>query len=313
VTPRGVLVTGGTGFIGGHAIRRLLERGIPVWVWSRDAAGARRKSGAAVNVVDRLADIPEAAFIDGILNLAGAAAIGPPWTRARRQVLIDSRVKTTDAVIAWCVTRAQRPAVLVSASAIGYYGGFSGPRGDEWLDETSPPQAGVFQSDLCRLRELATRPAEDLGIRVVNPRIGLVLGADGGILQRLALAAKLGGAAVIGDGRQWMSWIHVDDLVRVLERALEDGTLKGPVNAVAPEPVRQREFQRALTRALRRPLLLRIPAFLLRAGLGEMAELLIQGQRVAPHRLQALGFEFAHVALDGALRNLISHEKGEEP
>jgi uncharacterized protein (TIGR01777 family) len=312
MTPRGVLVTGGTGFIGGHVITRLLARGIPVWVWTRNVRGARKKLGARVNVVGALADIPADAPIDGIVNLAGAAAIGPPWTRARRRVLIDSRVKTTEAVIGWCATRVARPAVLVSASAIGYYGGIAGPGEDEWLDESAPPHSGAFQSELCRLRELATRPAEALGIRVVNPRIGLVLGRDGGILQRLALAAKLGGAAIIGDGRQWMSWIHVDDLVRVLERALEDESLSGPVNAVAPEPVRQRDFQRALTRALHRPLLLRIPAFALRASLGEMAELLVKGQRVAPRRLQALGFVFAHATLDGALRNLTSHEKGEE-
>ncbi len=308
MTVRGVLVTGGTGFIGGHAIRRLLVRGVAVWVWSRDAAAARKKLGTTVNVVGALADIPADAPIDGIVNLAGAAAIGPPWTGARRRVLIDSRVKSTEAVIAWCAARAQRPGALVSASAIGYYG----PGEDEWFDESSPPQAGVFQSELCRLRELATRPAEDVGIRVVNPRIGLVLGADGGILQRLALAAKFGGAAVIGDGRQWMSWIHIDDMVRVLERALEDETWSGPINAVAPEPVRQREFQRALTRALRRPLILRIPAILLRAGLGEMAELLIKGQRVAPRRLREAGFGFQHPSLDGALRTLITNERGEK-
>jgi uncharacterized protein (TIGR01777 family) len=300
MTTRGVLVTGGTGFIGGHVINRLVARDTPVWVWSRDAARARQRLDAAVNVVGHLGDIPADAPIDGIVNLAGAAAIGPPWTKSRRRVLVDSRVKTTETVIAWCATRAQRPGVLISASAIGYYG----PGEDEWFDEASPPQPGVFQSDLCRLRELATRPAEDLGMRVVNPRIGLVLGEDGGILQRLTLAAKLGGAAVIGDGRQWMSWIHVDDMVRVLERALDDATWSGPINAVAPEPVRQREFQRALTRALRRPLLLRIPAVLLRASLGEMAELLIEGQRVAPRRLREHGFEFAYVTFEDALRQL---------
>jgi uncharacterized protein (TIGR01777 family) len=301
---RGVLVTGGTGFIGGHVIARLLARGIPVWVWSRDAVRARRKLGSVVNIVGALTDISASAPIDGIVNLAGAAAIGPPWTKSRRRVLIDSRVKTTEAVLAWCAARAQRPRVLISASAIGYYG----PGGDAWFDETSPPQAGVFQSELCRLRELATRPAEALGIRVVNPRIGLVLGRDGGILQRLALAAKFGGAATIGDGRQWMSWIHVDDIVRVLERALDDDTWSGPINAVAPEPVRQREFQRALTRALRRPLILRIPAFLLRASLGEMAELLVKGQRVAPRHLQSAGFDFTHDTLEGALRHLLDGE-----
>jgi uncharacterized protein (TIGR01777 family) len=297
MTLRGVLVTGGTGFIGGHLIRRLLERDVAVWVWSRDPAAARKKLGVSVNVVGALADIPPDASIDGIVNLAGAAAIGPPWTTSRRRLLIDSRVKSTEAVIAWCAARLPRPGALVSASAIGYYG----PGEDEWFDESSPSRAGVFQSDLCRLRELATRPAADIGIRVVNPRIGLVLGADGGILERLALAAKFGGAAVIGDGRQWMSWIHIDDMVRVLERALEDETWNGPINAVAPDPVRQREFQRALTRALRRPLVLRIPGALLRAGLGEMAELLVKGQRVAPRRLREAGFGFRHPTLDGAL------------
>jgi uncharacterized protein (TIGR01777 family) len=300
MTLRGALLTGGTGFIGGHVIHRLLERGIPVWVWSRNAAGARKKLGVGVQVVGALDEIPADAPIDEIVNLAGAQAIGPPWTKARRRVLVDSRVKTTEAVIAWCATRAERPRVLVSASAIGFYG----PGGDEWFDEASPPQP-VFQSELCRLRELATRPAEALGMRVVNPRFGLVLGADGGILQRLALAARLGGAAVIGDGRQWMSWIHIDDMVRVLERALEDETFRGPVNAVAPEPVRQREFQRALTRALRRPLLLRIPAGPLQAMLGEMAELLTKGQRVSPRGLREAGFEFGHPALEGALRDLL--------
>jgi uncharacterized protein (TIGR01777 family) len=311
VTVRAVLVTGGTGFIGGHVIARLLARGIAIWVWTRDVRGARKKLGTGVNPVRALAEIPADAPVDGIINLAGAAAIGPPWTRARRRVLVDSRVETTKEVVRWCATRAQRPRVLVSASAIGYYGGFVGPDADAWLDEESPPQSGAFQSELCRLRELATQPAGELGIRIVNPRIGLVLGRDGGILQRLALAANLGGAAIIGDGQQWMSWIHIDDMVRILERALDDEALSGPVNAVAPEPVRQREFQRALTRALHRPLLLRIPAFALRASLGEMAELLVKGQRVAPRRLQALGFEFAHVTLAQALRNFTSNEKGE--
>lgn len=307
MTMRGVLLTGGTGFIGRHVIRRLAQRGAALWVWSRDAAAARRHLGAGVNVMGALADIPADSPIDGIVNLAGAPAIGPPWTTARRRVLIDSRVKTTEAVIAWCAARAQRPHVIVSASAIGYYG----PGGDEWFDESSPPQPGVFQSDLCRLRELATQPARDLGLRIVNPRIGLVLGRDGGILQRLALAAKLGGAAVIGDGRQWMSWIHLDDMVRIVERALDDDAWHGPINAVAPEPVRQRDFQRALTRALRRPLLLRVPAFALRAGLGEMAELLVKGQRVAPRALQSAGFEFAYRTLEGALQSF--YTRGETP
>ncbi len=296
---RGVLLTGGTGFIGGHAIRAFRSRGVAVWVWSRDAARAQRRL-PGVHAVAALSEIPADAPIDAIVNLAGAAAIGPPWTAARRRVLVDSRVKTTEAVIAWCASRATRPAVLVSASAIGYYG----PGDDAWFDERSPPQA-MFQSQLCVAREAATHPAEALGIRVVNLRIGLVLGSDGGILRQLALAARLGGAAVIGDGRQWMSWIHIDDLLRIVDRVIGESSWSGAVNAVGPHPVRQREFQQALTRALHRPLLLRIPAALLRLSLGEMAELLVKGQRVAPRRLADAGFTFAHPDLDGALRHLV--------
>jgi len=297
---RGLLVTGASGFIGGHVVRAALARGDTVWAWSRDARQARRRLPAEVRVVEVLAEIPETETIDAIVNLAGAPVIGPPWTRARRQLLIDSRVKTTAAVLAWCAARSRRPAVLVSASAIGFYG----PAGDNWLDEGSPPQP-VFQSQLCLAREAAADAAVPLGIRAVNLRIGLVLGADGGIFTRLALPAKLGLAARIGDGRQWMSWIHIDDLVRIVEHAIENDALQGPVNAVAPAPARQGEFQRALTRALHRPLWMWIPGAALRVALGEMAELLVQSQRVTPRRLLEAGFIFRHASLAGALDELV--------
>lgn len=296
---RGVLFTGATGFIGPHIVRALRARGDTIWVWARDVAKARRLFGGQVNVVGALAEIPATAPIDGVVNLAGAPVVGPPWTRARRQLLIDSRVKPTQAVLAWSDKRAAPPRTLLSASAIGFYG--SGD--DGWLDEDSPPQE-VFQSQLCLQREAAADQAEVLDIRAVNLRIGLVLGSDGGIYPRLALAAKLGGAAVLGDGKQWMSWIHVDDLVRIVEHTLDDESMRGAVNAVAPGPVRQREFQRALTHALQRPLLLRVPAGLLRAGLGEMADLLISSQRVAPRRLLEAGFDFRYATLEAALADL---------
>jgi uncharacterized protein len=300
MTTRSVLVTGATGFIGGHVIRALLARGVNVWAWSRDVNRARRKLPDAVRVCGSPAEIPAVERIDAIVNLAGAPVIGPLWTKARRQLLIDSRVKTTQAVLGWCATAGSRPQVLVSASAIGFYG----PAGDNWLDETSPPQP-VFQSKLCFEREAAANAAESFGIRAVNLRIGLVLGADGGILRSLALPAQLGLAARIGDGQQWMSWIHIDDLVRVFDRVLEDSSMRGPINAVAPEPVRQGEFQRQLTRVLHRPLWLRIPGVALRLALGEMAELLVQGQRVTPRRLLDAGFTFQHAALERALVDLL--------
>jgi uncharacterized protein (TIGR01777 family) len=297
---RGVLVTGATGFIGGHLVRVLRRRGDAVWVWTRDADRALARFGPHVHVVTRLADIPPGARVDSVVNLAGAPVIGLPWTRARRQLLIDSRVKTTQTVLDWAATRQQPPRVLVSASAIGFYG----PAGDTWLSEDSAPTA-AFQSRLCVEREAAANAAEALGMRAVNLRIGLVLGADGGIFPQLARPAKFGMASRIGDGRQWMSWIHIVDLLRIIELAIDEPALRGPVNAVAPAPERQGDFQRALARALRRPYFMRIPALALRLALGEMAELLVQGQRVAPRRLLNAGFEFRHFTLASALRDLI--------
>jgi uncharacterized protein len=271
-----------------------------VWVWTRDADRALARFGPHVHVVTKLADIDTDARIDSIVNLAGAPVIGLPWTRARRQLLIDSRVKTTQAVLDWCAKRAHAPRVLVSASAIGFYG----PARDAWLTEDSPAQGG-FQSQLCIEREAAANAALAQGIRAVNLRIGLVLGADGGIFPRLAFPARLGGAARLGDGRQWMSWIHIADLLRIVERAIDDPAWQGAINAVAPAPERQAEFQCALARACRRPFFLRIPAAMLRLAMGEMAELLVEGQRVAPARLLRWSFEFRHFTLASALRDLV--------
>jgi uncharacterized protein (TIGR01777 family) len=297
---RGVLVTGATGFIGGHVVRTLRKRGDAIWVWTRDADRALARFGPHVHVVTRLEDIPAGARVDAVVNLAGAPVIGLPWTRTRRQLLIDSRVKTTQAVLDWCATRSQPPRVMVSASAIGFYG----PAEDEWLTEDSPAKE-VFQSRLCMEREAAANAAEAQGIRAVNLRIGLVLGNDGGIFPQLARPAKLGLAARIGDGRQWMSWIHIVDLLRIIELVIDEPSLRGPINAVAPAPERQGDFQRALARSLRRPYFMRIPAAALRVTLGEMAQLLVQGQRVAPRRLLNAGYEFRHFTLASALRDLI--------
>jgi uncharacterized protein len=302
---RGVLITGASGFIGGHVTRLCATRGWTAWAWTRDVARTRARLGDAAQVVARLEDIPADAPIDAIVNLAGAPVIGPPWTQGRRRLLIDSRVKTTDAALIWSGRRASRPRVIISASAIGFYG----PGQDEWLDESSPPQPQTFQSQLCMAREQAANAAGHLGMRVVNLRIGLVFGADGGVLPRLALPAKLGMAAVIGDGRQWMSWIHLEDLLRIIERALTDESVAGAVNAVSPTPVRQREFQQALTRILHRPLWLRVPAWALHTALGEMAQLLVRGQRVKPLRLSEMGFEFRHPTLEGALQDILTHAR----
>ncbi len=306
---RAVLLTGGTGFIGGHVVRMLRRRGDAVWIWTRNPDHALTRFGPHVHVVTTLDEIPADTRIDAVVNLAGAPVIGPPWTKKRRRLLIDSRVKTTQQILDWCASRldpraigtATPPRAMVTASAIGFYG----PGADEWLTESATPQ-DVFQSHLCVEREAAANAAEALGIRAVNLRIGLVLGGDGGIFPRLALPARLGMATTIGDGRQWMSWIHITDLVRIIEVSMDDARWRGPINAVAPAPERQRDFQRALARACGRWHLLRIPGALLNVALGEMAELLVKGQRVAPRRLLDAGFEFRHYTLASALRDLVA-------
>lgn len=296
---RRVLLAGGTGFIGTHLATALQSRGDEVWIWARNVARAKRRLPGSLRVVGSLEEIPENT-IDAIVNLAGAPAVGPRWTRARKQLLIDSRVLPTRALLAWSERRAARPAVMISASAIGFYG----TGGETLLDEQSPPTQ-EFQSRLCQQREAATAHAAALGMRVVNLRFGLVLGADGGIFSRLALAARFGGAAILGDGTQWTSWVHLRDALRAIQLVLDDVNIHGPVNVVSPEPIRQREFQRVLTRIMHRPLWLRMPEPLLRLMLGEMSELLVRSQRVVPRKLEDRGFEFEFPSTEAAISELV--------
>lgn len=297
--PRTVLVTGATGFVGGHVVRRLVARGDAVIALTRNPELALDRFGPQVRIIARLEELDDATRIHAIVNLAGAPILGLPWTRARRRELVASRIETTRALAALMARLRQPAGVLVSASAIGYYG----VRGEEMLDEQAPP-ADEFQSRLCRQWEEAAIAAGSCGTRVVRLRIGLVLGRDGGALPQLLRPARFGFAAVLGSGQQWMSWIHIDDLVRLVEFSLDTPRVSGVLNAVAPRPATQRQFQRALTRVLRRPLLLRVPAMVLRVMLGEMARLLVDGQRVLPVRAMALGFHFGFRRIDQALLDL---------
>lgn len=296
--PATVLVTGGTGFIGGQLVRRLVARGDRVTVLTRDADKARDRFGPHVRVVTDLQDVSSP--VDAVVNLAGAPILGMPWTNGRRRKLLDSRLATTRAIGALCARLPRPPAVVVSASAIGYYG----VRGDEPVDEQGDSQP-IFQSQLCREWEEEACRLESEQTRVVRLRFGLVLGGDGGALPQLARPVSMGIGAVIGSGRQWVSWIHIEDLVAMIERALDDPGWRGVFNGVAPEPVTHHRMQRALARTLRRPLWLRLPGFVLRAGLGEMAQLLVDGQRVVPAHALAAGFTFRHSRVQDALDHLL--------
>ncbi len=299
-TGRVVLVSGATGFIGGHVVRRLIARGDTVWIWTRDAERALDRFGPHVRVVTQLDSIASDARIHAIVHLAGAPVFGLPWTASRRRHLIASRVDTAQSLLDLCGRLQNPPRVWVGASAIGFYGVHE----DEWLTERAPPSEG-FQSQLCEAIEGATLSAAALGLRVVLLRIGLVLG-DGGILPRLALPTRCALGAVLGRGEQWVSWVHIEDLTRIVLFALDTPHLSGPVNAVAPRPVRQRAFQRSIASALGRAQWLRLPAAPLRWLLGEMAQLLVDGQRVYPARLVAERFPFRFVTVSVALRDLLA-------
>lgn len=301
---RTVLITGATGFVGTHLVRSLLARGDALIVLTRDPARARKLLGHEVQIVSELAALGASTPTDAIVNLAGARILDRPWTRSRRAVLMSSRIGTTNALIALGERLERRPRVLVSASAVGYYG----VHGDESLDEQAAPQP-IFQSMLCQQWEQAASAAERLGIRTVTLRLGVVLGRDDGALPALVRPVRMGLGAIIGTGSQWMSWIHIDDSVRLIEFCLDSATLRGAVNAVAPGAVTHRAFQQQLAATLHRPLWLRIPGPLLRVALGERAQLLVDGQRVVPAQASAAGFQFRYHDLGAALQQLLGRPR----
>jgi uncharacterized protein len=297
-----VLVTGGTGFIGTALVRQLLAEDRRVVLLTRDARQAAAAFGPRVVAVEGLDAIPAETRIGAVVNLAGAPILGGPWTAARRRVLLGSRVATTRAVVALIARLEREPAVLVNASAIGFYGARAL---EEALAEDAAPRPGEFQSDLCAAWEAEAFRARDVGVRVVALRFGLVLGHGGGPFPPLAAAARLGLAATLGDGRQPAPWVHLDDAVGLVRFAMAEPSLDGAVNAVAPEAVAQGGFAAATARVAGRPSWLRVPAAPLRAALGEMAELLLAGQRAVPARALAARYHLRFPTLHGALTDLM--------
>lgn len=297
---RTVLVTGATGFIGQHLCRRLLEQGDGLIVLSRDTRRARAIFGAHARVVASLDEISTPERIDVIVNLAGARILAMPWTKARRAELLDSRLRTTNRVTELIARLANKPEVLINASAIGYYG----VRGDEEITEAARGQP-IFQSHLCQTWELAAQAAEQHGVRVCRLRFGLVLGADGGALPDLARPARMHLRMVLGSGQQWMSWIHIEDLLNLLCFCIERNEMRGGINVTSPRPVRQEQFVATLAAQFGRSIPLRVPEAVLRTALGEMSQLLLDGQRVLPTKALCRSFEFRFAELDVALRDLL--------
>ena len=292
------LITGGSGFIGSALCRSLVADGHRVTVLTRDIERARGRVPEAVFLIDRL-DFAE--NIDAVVNLAGENLAGGRWTAARKHEFVGSRIGTTKRLLDWIDRQDSAPAVLVSGSAIGWYG----PRGDEELDEDADI-GNDFSAHLCRDWEAEASKAEALGVRVCCVRTGIVLGADGGALKKMLLPFRAGIGGRMGSGRQWMSWITRADIVALIRWLIDHDSARGAYNGTAPAPVTNAEFARALGAALNRPTLLPTPASALKLLFGEMADILLTGQRVVPRRAMAEGFAFKYPQLSAALSAVLA-------
>lgn len=295
-----IVIAGGSGMVGQALAEKLSARGDEVVILARDPAAVRTGRGVAWGGSD-VGWKAEMRNASAVVNLAGSGIADKRWTDKRKKELRESRVVSTRALVDAMTESPDASRAFVSASAVGHYGS----RGDEELDETSGPD-GSFLSKLSVEWESEAFRASEVS-RVVVLRIGIVLSLRGGALAKMLPPFRLGGGGRLGSGTQWMSWIHVDDLVSMIEWAIATGTARGVYNATAPAPVTNAEFTRALGRALSRPALLPVPAFALRALLGEMADpLLLNGQKVLPRRATSEGFHFAHLEIESALRSLLA-------
>ena len=322
-----ILITGSTGLVGtalvdalahdGHTVGRLVRRGssvegiVPGAKAGKSAGQNQRQANGGGEVIDvawnpTTCDLESAPFgddlskaegSDAVVNLAGASIAGGRWTEERKALLRSSRVHTTRELVTALGKLSARPKVLVTASAIGYYG----TRGDELLTEESKPGED-FLARLSQEWEAEAVKAEALGMRVVRARFGIILAKHGGALPQMMRPFQFGVGGRLASGEQWMSWVTLRDVVAVIRYALGDPAASGAMNVVAPQPVRNADFTRELARAMRRPAIFRAPAFALRLALGEMADtLLLYSQRVKPAHLERAGYRFLHSQLSSAL------------
>lgn len=289
------LITGGTGFIGKALTHTLLAKGNHVTVLTRNIKSAAKHMPQQVTLIRDLSEITNAASINYIVNLAGEPLFGGLWTQKRKQTFFDSRLGTTTALLALVDRLETKPAVVVSGSAIGFYGMSQ----IKEFDETNTGGEDEM-ARLCRAWENAAQPMASRHTRLAILRTGLVLDSSGGMLEPLILSTKFGMGAKLGKGQQWMSWISLADIVRMILFIVEDDHISGPVNGTAPVPVQQADFIDTLAQHLNRPRFMTIPAAPLRFVLGDMANLLLNGQKVIPKAALDAGFTFEHTELKQA-------------
>jgi uncharacterized protein (TIGR01777 family) len=300
-----VTLTGATGLIGTRIVAALARRGDEVTVLSRDPHRARTQLGSGIEAVawNPLGEPAPAGALagrNGVIHLAGER-VDQRWSATAKERIRTSREVGTANLVAGLRSADPRPRALVSASAVGYYGA----HGDEEIPESSPPGSD-FLAEVCVAWERAAQAASELAMRVAVVRTGIVLDPDGGALARMLPPFRAGVGGPVAGGRQWMPWIHVDDLVGLYVAALDRDDWNGPLNGAAPIPVTNKDFSKALGRALHRPAIAPVPALALRALYGEMAQIVTTGQRAVPQRPLALGYAYAHPDLDAALRSALA-------
>jgi uncharacterized protein (TIGR01777 family) len=303
-----VLVAGGTGFIGSGLVRRLTEEHHRVVLLTRNTRRAMAPDIGLVQIeqwdgktlqnwVHNLEEV------EGVVNLAGESIGSRRWTESRKALLVSSRLEPTRTLVSGITKVKKRPSVLVNASAVGYYGEVES--GD--VTESHPP-GNDFLANLCRQWEGEAQKAEEFGVRVVRMRFGVVLGRDGGALERMMLPFKFFVGGPLGSGRQWFPWVHRDDVIGAIIFCLQNPNIFGPVNVTAPDQVTMREFSQVLGKTMHRPSWARVPAFVLRGVLGEMAGTILTGQCAVPTKLEEAGYAFRYPKLDGALRAVVTRQ-----
>ncbi len=308
VEARTILITGATGFIGQATVRALLKEGDGIIVLSRSRDKADYLFGPHVRIVTSLDEIDTQQEIDAIINLAGESVMGGLWTARRKEKLLNSRLKITQGLVDLSARLKTPPQTFVSGSAIGFYGN----RESEELDENAQPQ-NIFMSELCQKWEAIALGAKKSGARVCLLRTGLVFNHSGGAFEAMARPIKVGLGAVLGNGKHFMSWIHLDDMVRAILFALDNKEISGPINATAPTALTNENFTRLIGKAASRPVLFRFPAKPLEMLLGELSDLFIKGQNVIPKSLMDHGFEFGYPTFEQALPDLLNKTKQKQP
>lgn len=297
-----VLVAGATGFLGRPLCGELLRRGHSVTALTRDPSRSSKSLPDRIELVGW--DGPEMAAAvassDALINLAGEPIAGKRWSPEYKAILRSSRIETTRKIVGSIPISGKNGQILVNASAVGYYG----DQGNREVTEDTPAGKG-FLPDLCVAWEAEALRAEQFGVRVVLPRIGIVLAEEGGALEKLITPFKMGVGGALGSGDQWLPWIHRADVIRMVIWLMESSAASGPFNVTSPEPVTMRGFAKALGKALKRPAILPVPGFALRLLVGEMVESLLTGQKALPRKAEKLGFKWTYPTLESALRNLV--------